>query len=180
MTTIRKTPIPDSYWLVEGVLLAGEYPATSDEAGTRVKLTKFLDAGIRTFIDLTERRDGLTDYDRVLGELSQERGIETRHLRFGIRDLGIPHDEALTKRVLSAIRDEIAAGRPVYVHCWGGVGRTGTMIGCWLVEQGKTGPEALERIAELRKPTPDGAKRSPETEAQRRYVCEWIGPLTGT
>jgi hypothetical protein len=54
------------------------------------------------------------------------------------------------------------------------------MVGCWLVEQGKTGPEALERIAELRKPTPDGARRSPETEAQRRYVCEWIGPLTGT
>ena len=50
MTTIRKTPIPDSYWLVEGVLLAGEYPATSDEAGTRVKLTKFLNAGIRTFV----------------------------------------------------------------------------------------------------------------------------------
>jgi protein tyrosine/serine phosphatase len=179
MTTIRKTPIPDSYWLVEGVLLAGEYPATSDEAGTRARLAKFLDAGIRTFIDLTQRRDGLTDYDRILRALSEERGIETRHLRFGIRDLGIPDDETLTKRVLSAIRDEIAAGRPSYVHCWGGVGRTGTMIGCWLVEQGKTGPEALERIAELRKSTPDGSKRSPETDAQRRYVCEWISRPTG-
>ena len=173
MTEMRKGPIPDSYWLVDGKLLAGEYPATSDEAGTREKLAKFIDAGIRTFIDLTEHTDPLTKYERVLSELSAERGIETKYMRFGIRDLGIPRDKTLTKNVLATIRDEIAAGRPVYVHCWGGVGRTGTMIGCWLVEQGMTGPEALKRIAELRQHTPDGYKRSPETDAQRQYVCEW-------
>jgi hypothetical protein len=53
------------------------------------------------------------------------------------------------------------------------VGRTGTMIGCGLVEQGMSGPAAIERIADLRKHTPDSSKRSPETEAQRRYIREW-------
>jgi hypothetical protein len=173
MDDIRRGPIADSYWLIDGKLLAGEYPATSDEAGTRAKLAKFLDAGIRTFVDLTEHTDPLTKYDRVLRELSAERGIETKHVRFGIRDLGVPREKTLTTNVLATIRDEIAAGRPVYVHCWGGVGRTGTMIGCWLVEQGMSGPEALDRIAELRKHTPDGYKRSPETDAQRRYVGDW-------
>ena len=96
MTELRKGPIPDSYWLVDGELLAGEYPAMSDDAGTREKLTKFLDAGIRTFIDLTEHTDPLTKYDRVLRELSTERGIETKYVRFGIRDLGIPRESTLT------------------------------------------------------------------------------------
>ena len=169
----RKGPIPDSYWLVDGKLLAGEYPATSNPAATREKLAKFLDAGIRTFVDLTEHRDYLAKYDEALRALADERGIETRHIRFGIPDLCIPSDPSLTRRVLDTIRDEIAKGRPVYVHCWGGIGRTGTMIGCWLVEQGMSGPEALERIAELRKELPDGFRRSPETEEQRRYVCEW-------
>ncbi|WP_188406321.1 protein-tyrosine phosphatase family protein [Psychroflexus salis] len=26
-------------------------------------------------------------------------------------------------------------GKKVYVHCWGGVGKTGTVIGCFLLEQ---------------------------------------------
>ena len=76
-------------------------------------------------------------------------------------------------RILTTIREEIAAGRPVYVHCWGGVGRTGTVVGCWLVDSGLAGPAAIERIAELRAATPDRERQSPETDAQCRYVCEW-------
>ena len=48
----RDVPIPDSYWLIDGMLLAGEYPGKKDLAGTRTKVQKFLDAGIRTFVDL--------------------------------------------------------------------------------------------------------------------------------
>ena len=36
---------------------------------------------------------------------------------------------------------------PVYVHCWGGIGRTGTVVGCWLVRHGMTGDEALAEFA---------------------------------
>jgi protein-tyrosine phosphatase len=169
----RNGPIPDSYWLIDGTLLAGEYAGTSDVAKTRAKLQKFLDAGIRTFVDLTEQDEWLTKYDDVLRELSAEQGLETKHIRHGIRDLGIPRDKALMTTILTTIHEEIAAGRPVYVHCWGGVGRTGTVIGCWLVEQGLTGAGAIEKIAELRKRTPDGHRRSPETDEQCRYICEW-------
>jgi protein-tyrosine phosphatase len=173
-----KGPIPDSYWLIDGKLLAGEYAGTSDVATTRAKLAKFLDAGIRTFVNLTERNEWLTKYDAVLGELSAERGLETKHIRHEIRDLGIPRDTAQMTKILTTIQEEIAAGRPVYVHCWGGVGRTGTVIGCWLVEQGLSGAAAIDRIAALRKTTPDGFKRSPETDEQRRYICEWSSEET--
>lgn len=77
--------------------------------------------------------------------------------------------------ILRTIRDEIAAGRPVYVHCWGGIGRTGTVAGCWLVEDGLTGPEAIARIAELRWHTPDRSRSSPETGEQCDYICRWVG-----
>ena len=69
-------------------------------------------------------------------------------------------------------------GRTVYLHCWGGVGRTGTVVGCWLVRHGRTGDEALQQLEEWwqgvakvrRKP------QSPETPEQFRYVREWAEP----
>ena len=170
---VPRGPIADSYWLIPGQLLAGEYPGTYVLADTREKLATFVDAGIRTFIDLTEERE-LPAYDRVLHELAAERAIEIRHIRQSIRDYCTPRDRAQMARILSTIRDEIAAGRPVYVHCWGGIGRTGTVVGCWLVEQGLTGDEALRRIAELRRDIPDARLRSPESEDQCRYVREWL------
>jgi protein-tyrosine phosphatase len=62
-----------------------------------------------------------------------------------------------------------------YVHCWGGIGRTGTVVGCWLVaREGLTTDAALQRIAELRKDTPDRGLGSPETKLQRRFVLQWL------
>ena len=134
---LRHGPIPDSYWLIEGKLLAGEYPGTYIEADTREKLAKFLDAGIRTFIDLTEERE-LSKYDHVLQALADDRGVEAKHVRQPIRDYSVPTARFQMVTILATIREEIDAGRPVYVHCWGGIGRTGTVVGCWLVEQGRS------------------------------------------
>jgi protein-tyrosine phosphatase len=36
----------------------------------------------------------------------------------------------LMTTILDAIDESMTAGKPVYVHCWGGMGRTGTVIGC--------------------------------------------------
>src|SRR5690606_41460522 len=55
----------------------------------------------------------------------------------------------------------------VYVHCWGGVGRTGTVVGCLLLDRGlATGDDVLYRLAELRAGTRKGRRPSPETPAQ--------------
>jgi protein-tyrosine phosphatase len=168
----RTGPIPDSYWLIDGTLLAGEYPGTYQEDATREKLTKFLDAGIRTFIDLTEEHE-LSRYDHLLTLLAAKRGIQTRHVRQSIRDYGVPTARAQMVTILNTLREEIDAGRPVYVHCWGGIGRTGTVIGCWLVEQGLSGDDALRRIEELRRHVPDRRMRSPESDEQCEYVRHW-------
>jgi protein-tyrosine phosphatase len=56
------------------------------------------------------------------------------------------------------------SGDKVYVHCQGGIGRTGTVIACLLVEEGEDAEVVLDRLSE---------RGSPETERQKRFVREW-------
>ena len=68
------------------------------------------------------------------------------------------------------IAQNIGAGRPVMVHCWGGIGRTRVIVGCWLARHGWPGAAALKRLAELRRGEPTGYRSSPETTEQRAFV----------
>ncbi len=56
MSNITKTPIPDSYWVVPGRLLAGEYPGALNNSVAQRKVRSFVEAGISMFLDLTENR----------------------------------------------------------------------------------------------------------------------------
>ena len=165
-------PIPDSYWLLEDQLLAGEYPGAFNDDWARQKIEAILTAGIRSFIDLTETVDPLKPYEPMLRELAADMGVEVSYRRLPIRDMSIPTAELMAE-ILSTIEAEIGAGRPVYFHCWGGIGRTGTVAGCWLVQQGHTCDDALQRIRELRARTPDRSIESPQTEHQRAFVRSW-------
>ncbi|HJR58270.1 MAG TPA: protein-tyrosine phosphatase family protein [Vicinamibacterales bacterium] len=167
-------PIPDSYWLIDGMVLAGPYPGADDDQDARARVSSLLDAGIRTFIDLTEASEPIAKYDGLVQSLATERGIEAKHLRHAVRDHGVPVEREQMQRILATMREEMEAGRPLYVHCWGGIGRTGTVIGCWLVEEGLDGPAAIDRIAELRARSSASRTPSPETDGQCRYICEWL------
>jgi predicted protein tyrosine phosphatase len=169
---LRTLPTPDAYWITDR-LLAGEYPGAKDTAEARRKLERFLDAGVTTFIDLTEEDEyGLRPYAAAAGKLSAARGLPLTHLRWSIPDLTPPTPPQMS-RILDAIDDALTAGQTVYVHCYGGIGRTGTVVGCWLVRHGLSGASALDQIAAWRRATPDGARPSPETAAQRTMVLNW-------
>ncbi len=168
-------PIPDAYWVEPGQLLAGEYPGAKDAAAARRKLRLFLDAGVTFFLDLTVD-DELAPYVPVLLEEAAARHMAVEHCRMPIPDLGTPQPAEVI-RILDTIDTAIAAGRRVYVHCWGGIGRTGTIVGCYLVRHGLTGDLALAAIAQLRQGTPDDNRVAPETHDQRERVRNW--PLGG-
>ena len=51
---------------------------------------------------------------------------------------------------VTAIGDALATGGRVAVHCHGGLGRTGTLLACYLVQQGMTPAEAIARIRAVR------------------------------
>jgi hypothetical protein len=165
-------PIPDSYWVVPSLLLAGEYPGSLSNNAARDKLTRLLDAGIRSFVDLTEPGE-LSDYSDLLRECAMARGVEAHHLRVGVRDAEVPTIEQMNS-VLAHISSEIERQRPVYVHCWGGIGRTGTVIACWVVDHENRSPaEATQRIALLREGTPDAHRPAPETRQQQQFIEDW-------
>lgn len=167
-------PIAASYWVTEQRLLAGEYPGAAEEPRARAKLRKLLDAGVTFFVDLTEPGE-LVPYAPLLADEAKTRSRELVHRRLPVRDLDVP-----SAAEMAAILDEIdgahAAGHVVYVHCWGGVGRTGTVVGCHLVRHGSTGVDALARVQKLLGATSKAARRSPETEAQRALVRAWREP----
>ena len=90
--------------------------------------------------------------------------------------MSIPHSPELTSAALDAIDDHIRDGKGIaYVHCWGGIGRTGTIIGCWLARHGYTGEAALRLLSELYQTNPKSQRRphSPETKEQRAYIRNW-------
>ena len=80
--------------------------------------------------------------------------------------------------IMDAIDGHIATGRTVYVHCRGGVGRTGTVIGCWLVRQGYAGAAALQRVQELWATCGKSQERpvSQERSRQREHILNWQEP----
>jgi protein-tyrosine phosphatase len=95
-------------------------------------------------------------------------GIEVH--RLPIADVDTPSNNEDVTTLLAAMRAHVAAGRRVAVHCIGGLGRTGTIVGCYLVSTGTAPAAALDLLRRLR-----GA-RCPETLAQRSFVARWSGP----
>src|SRR4051812_20506123 len=80
--TDADVPLPNCYWVIPGVLLAGEYPGgtTADETHERVQ--KLLAAGVGCFIDLTQP-DEREPYDHELP-------MSVDYLRKPIKDHGLP------------------------------------------------------------------------------------------
>jgi hypothetical protein len=171
----RPRPISESYWVEPGRLLAGEYPGGHDEERTRKRVDALLEAGFDTFIDLT-RPNEIAPYAVILREEAQMYEVDAIYRRFPIGDFGLPTPE-LMNDLLTTMEEALKAGRNVYLHCWGGIGRTGTTVGCYLVRQGMTGDEALDQLAAWWRTVPKSSYhlRSPETEAQADFVRAWAG-----
>lgn len=168
-------PHDNCYWVIPGRLMAGEYPiAIREEDGLR-KISAIIAVGISHFIDLTQTCDPLDSYVPMLKRVVGPSGPLPGYDRFAITDMGIPDSPDLTNNVLDRLDQLLADGHVLYIHCWGGIGRTGTIVGCWLVRQGHSGEEALATIASHWTTV---AKRirfpqSPQTDEQCEYVRRW-------
>jgi len=164
-------PDPNTYWVVPGKLLAGEYPGARDPEEARRRLRRFLAAGVRHFIDLTEAEE-LEPYSQLLTE---EAITSISYQRFPIRDVSVPAEPKTMAEIIAAIDRAMAEGGITYVHCWGGIGRTGLAVACWLQNRERTPDQALTDLADKWRSCAKSQWKpdSPETPEQVKWVKEW-------
>ena len=99
--------------------------------------------------------------------------MEVTYQRIPIRAVDVPA-EVTMQAILDAIDGALSRDQVVYVHCWGGRGRAGTVVGYYLARHGLAlGDQALDRIAFLRRNEGTADKPSPETESQCAMVRGW-------
>jgi hypothetical protein len=166
-------PIPESYWVLPGRFLAGEYPGEPNEELTRKRIDALIEAGFDLFIDLTKSNE-TWPYSNILLDEIKIYEAEAVHLRFPIGDFGLPAPQQMNS-ILDTIDQNLQEGRKIYLHCWGGIGRTGTTVGCYLVRKGKTGEEALDQLSTWWQGVPKSRYHlhSPETLEQMEFVRTW-------
>lgn len=165
----------ESYWVIPGQLLAGEYPAHVERPDAIARLDSLLAQGIDTFLDLTEPGE-LSPYLPMLDQQAKLKQVRVTHHRFPIVDFGLP-EPSMMWDILDRIDVALADAHHIYLHCWGGLGRTGMVVGCHLVRHGQTGEAALEQICEFwrSQSARRSAPLSPETPAQVQFVLDWSG-----
>lgn len=162
-------PLPESYWVIEGRLLAGKYPAGRSPKDAEKRIKVMLDAGFDAFIDLTEAGE-LPPYDIYLPGT-------VHYVRKPITDHGVPDDPRHMAQILATLDNFLKMGRRVYLHCRAGIGRTGTVVACHLIEHG--GLEPRTALIHLNEIWQQNARSHswpdvPETEEQRDYVLAWL------
>ena len=171
-------PVKNSYCVVKDHVYAGEFPGSLDLDESSARLESFLAFGINCFIDLTEgvpEPGKAAPYQSLLSQVASELGVQVEHHNLIIEDLSIPSLSGM-KEIQDLIESQVSLGNKVYIHCWGGVGRTGTTVGCYLCRGSKNGDEALAKTQVFFETMPKekvGERKSPQNKEQRDFVRLW-------
>jgi atypical dual specificity phosphatase len=124
-------------------------------------LPQLASLGVKLLISLNEYPP---DTDRV-------RRAGMRHILLPFADGSAP-PTGLVEVFVSAVGDALERGEAVAAHCAAGVGRTGTMLACYLVSQGMGARDAIEFVRSRR-------PGSVENETQEQAVLDWWRRLHG-
>ena len=170
---IHSIPIQNSYWVIPGRMRAGAHPGFDSVGEIKNRLFWLIDLGINHIVDLTSSKESNENYLAYINEVALVFNKQIEYQKFSIQDWSTPPEEMMVE-ILERIDSALSEGKNIYLHCYGGKGRTGTVVGCYLAQHGETGERALKKIEELRKEIADKNDRSPETEEQRKMVLEWI------
>lgn len=149
------TDIPTSFsWVIKGQLAASGWPSSR---GQVLWLEK---QGVRSILTLTEA---------ALPEAWLEgTGVSARHI--AMSDHAPPTMEGL-KESTTYIASQLGAGKAVLVHCLAGVGRTGCVLACYLIERdGKSADQAIDEVRALRPRSIEAPQEAAVRDYERRFT----------
>jgi protein-tyrosine phosphatase len=173
---MKRKPKPyNTYWVHEH-LIAGDYPGAKVQNRQHRPFFKYLEhLGVTCFLDLTESFESDPENPkRHMERYDSQLAKGVRYFRMPIRDVSIP-TVAEMREILDLIDTELRAGRTVYVHCRGGVGRTGTVVACHISRRSNLcGHDAMDVLQDAWATCGKAYYRmSPETLEQCHFVYNW-------
>jgi hypothetical protein len=184
-------PTRESNWVIPDRIMVGAYPSSFDDMENEQILRGLLECGITTFVCLQlEYQHGVPEsqwragvslrpyIEDALEICEKDRGKgaivapeDLKFLHHGIVDCGTTTDLTVLELALD-ICYRLLSDEVIYLHCWGGHGRTGTVVAVAIgLMYGLSSAEALVRtqlyhdlrVCSLNVP-------SPQTPQQRRQV----------
>ena len=150
-------------WVIKNQLAGSGLPLSFDQ------FIWLVNQGIGTIVTVREiplplQWLSITDSTNTLSDGRTIKKINYFHLR--VEDYHSPSIGEIDSTV-NYIRNEIEAKRPVLVHCAAGKGRTGTILGAYLLKKENLGAEdAITRIRNLR-------PGSIQTNSQEKSLYEY-------
>ena len=140
---------PDNFsWLIENKLAGSAIPTSIDEVQWAIE------QGVKSIVTIREEP---LDNDWVK---------DVNYLHVSSNDMGVPEFADLTFAV-DFIHRRITNNEPVMVHCLAGLGRTGTILACYLIKYQKmSANEATEKVREER---PGSIQSYPQEEIIFRF-----------
>ena len=124
---------PDNFsWLIEGKLAGSAIPTSKDE------IKWIQEEGVKSIVTIREEP---LDEDWING---------MNYLHVLSDDMGVPSFDDL-KSSVDYIHKKIQNKEPVLVHCLAGLGRTGTILACYLIKYEKmSAVNAIQHVREKR------------------------------
>lgn len=196
-------PTPESNWVIPGKLLVGAFPASENDEDTFCLLSSILKCNINKFVCLQKeyqitgvpeeswrRGQALRPYFEDVMLIVKNKGMfedlasitdeeKVGFVHCPIVDCGIISDQRILQ-LAQLVVDCLLKGDCIYLHCWGGHGRTGTVV-CLVLHLLYDLPlldvlERCQRVHDLRRFPVDVS--SPQTQEQVDQVARIIHRLT--
>ena len=135
---------PDNFsWLIAEKLAGSAIPTSFDE------IKWALDEGVKSIVTIREE------------PLDEDWIKDVNYLHIHSNDMGVPEFDDLT-RAVDFIHERITNNEPVMVHCLAGLGRTGTILACYLIKYQKL--SADDSIQKVRESRPGSIQSFPQEE----------------